>query len=173
MNVRMTAACLLGAALLASAAAAEPPGSERLDRAVALALRECPQLTIFDYVSSRVEDGIVVLDGKVTTADKKKGVEQRVASIDGVRGVRNWITVLPASREDDNLRYRVSRAIYGNPSFWSYAAMPHPPIHIIVENGHVTLMGVVNSHTERAIARSLATGQGERSIANELRTASR
>ena len=36
---------------------------------------------------------------------------------------------------DDELRYRVARAIYGNPSFWNYAAMANPPIHIIVENG--------------------------------------
>jgi hyperosmotically inducible periplasmic protein len=146
---------------------------EGLAHAVALAVRSCPQLTIFDYVTSRVEDGVVVLDGKVTTRSKKAEIERRVTSLDGVGGVRSAIGVLPPSRADDDLRYRVSRAIYGNPTFWSYAAMPHPPIHIIVEDGRVTLLGVVPSHAERALARSLATGHGERSLANELRTAPR
>jgi hyperosmotically inducible periplasmic protein len=173
MTVQITAACLLGATLLASPAAATPGRSERLGLLVALAIREAPRLTIFDYVSGRVEEGVAVLEGKVTTADKKKDVEVRVARIDGVKEVRSAITVLPSSPGDDDLRYRVSRAIYGNPSFWSYAAMRHPPIHIIVEDGHVTLMGEVNSHAERAIARSLAGGQGEHSIANELRTVSK
>ena len=72
--------------------------------------------------------------------------------------------------EDDTLRYRIARAIYGNPSFWNYAARAHPPIHIIVERGRVRLTGVVNSNVERMLARSLATGLGELSVANELLT---
>jgi len=71
---------------------------------------------------------------------------------------------------DDELRSRIARAIYGNPSFWNYAAMAHPPIHIIVERGHVTLTGVVNSNVERMLARSLASGLGELSVTNALRT---
>jgi hypothetical protein len=34
----------------------------------------------------------------------------------------------------------------------------------------VTLTGIVNSHVERVMARSLATGLGELSVVNELRT---
>jgi osmotically-inducible protein OsmY len=48
--------------------------------------------------------------------------------------------------------------------------MANPPIHILVENGRVTLTGVVHSNVERAMARSLATGWGEFSVENELRT---
>ena len=51
--------------------------------------------------------------------------------------------MLPPVPEDDDLRHRVAKAIYGNPSFWSYAAMSNPPIHIIVERGQVTLKGTV------------------------------
>jgi osmotically-inducible protein OsmY len=65
----------------------------------------------------------------------------------------------------------VAKAIYGNPSFWSYAAMSSPPIHIIVERGHVTLKGTVGTQVERTMARSLASGLGERSLVNELTTA--
>ena len=87
---------------------------------------------------------------------KKDDIGKRVAGIDGVREVQNNIEVLPVSSYDDQLRHRIARAIYGNPSFWNYAAMANPPIHIIVENGRVTLTGVVNSNVERMLARSLA-----------------
>ena len=48
--------------------------------------------------------------------------------------------------------------------------MANPPIHIVVENGNVTLTGVVNSNVERALARSLAVGFGAFSVTNDLKT---
>ena len=128
------------------------------------------RLTIFDDVDASVENGAVVLTGKVTMPFKKNDLEHRVAKVDGVRSVRNDITVLPVSPFDDSLRYRISRAIYNNPSFWNYASMANPPIHIIVEGGHVTLSGVVNSNVERMLAGSLAIGNGELSVKNEMKT---
>jgi hyperosmotically inducible periplasmic protein len=128
------------------------------------------RLTIFDDINASVENGAVVLTGKVTMPFKKSDIEQRVAKIDGVRSVRSEITVLPTSPFDDSLRYRISRAIYNNPSFWNYASMANPPIHIIVEGGRVTLSGVVNSNVERMLAGSLAIGNGELSVKNELKT---
>jgi hyperosmotically inducible periplasmic protein len=68
------------------------------------------------------------------------------------------------------LRYRIARSIYGNSNFWSYAIMAHPPIHIIVERGHVTLTGVVQSNVDRMLARSLATQFGAMSVKNDLKT---
>ena len=84
--------------------------------------------------------------------------------------VKNDIQVLPVSQFDDELRFRIARAIYGNSSFWNYAAMANPPIHIVVNRGHVTLTGTVNSNVERVLARSLAIGFGEFTVKNELRT---
>ena len=113
------------------------------------------------------------MTGKVTAGSKKDEIEKRVARIDGVNEVRNEIAVLPPLSSDDELRHRVARAIYGNPTFWSYAAMSNPPIHIIVERGHVILRGTVNSNVQRTMARTLASGLGERSLINELRTEER
>jgi osmotically-inducible protein OsmY len=48
--------------------------------------------------------------------------------------------------------------------------MANPPIHIIVENGHVMLTGVVNNNVERMLARSLATSFGAFSVKSELKT---
>ena len=118
------------------------------------------QFTIFDNIEASVTDGNVVLSGWVTMPYKKNDIERRVRKIDGVSMVENKIDVLPVSQFDDELRYRIARAIYGNSSFWNYAAMANPPIHIVVDRGRVTLTGVVQSNVERMLARSLAVGFG-------------
>lgn len=128
------------------------------------------QFTIFDSIDGSVTAGHVVLSGWVTMPYKKTDIERRVARVEGVKSVKNDIQVVPVSQFDDELRFRISRAIYGNSSFWNYAAMANPPIHIVVVHGHVTLTGVVNSHVERVLARSLATGFGSFDVKNELKT---
>jgi hyperosmotically inducible periplasmic protein len=129
-----------------------------------------PQLTIFDHVTGKVENGIVTLTGKVTMPFKKSDIGKKASEVAGVRELQNLIDVLPVSTYDEELRLKVARAIYGNAAFWEYGARANPPIHIIVERGHVTLVGVVSSSVDRMLARSLATGQGELSVTNELRT---
>jgi osmotically-inducible protein OsmY len=171
MKVRSSiAASVAGLLMLASSAFAQDRRDVRVAGDVAHSITGYTRLTIFDDINATVENGMVALTGKVTMPYKKDDLEKRIAKIDGVRSVRNDIGVLPVSQFDDELRYRVSRAIYGNPTFWNYAAMANPPIHIIVEGGHVTLAGVVNSNVERMLARSLATGLGELSVTNALKT---
>jgi hyperosmotically inducible protein len=126
--------------------------------------------TVFDNVAASVENGTVTLTGRVTMPYKKDDIARRVSKVDGVAEIDNKIAVLPVSIFDDELRFRIARAIYGNPAFWHYAAMANPPIHIVVENGNVTLTGVVNSNVERALARSLAVGFGAFSVTNDLKT---
>ena len=154
----------------AAAASAQDRRDVRVADLVGRSIMGYAQFTIFDDIDASVENGIVTLSGKVTMPYKKTDIERRIARIDGVREVRNSISVLPVSPFDEELRYKISRAIYGNPSFWTYASMAHPPIHIIVENGRVTLTGVVNSNVDRMLASSLATGFGEFSVTNALRT---
>jgi hyperosmotically inducible periplasmic protein len=171
MKVRFTLGGMLALLLvLSSSAGAQDRRDLRLADEIGREMTGYPKLTIFDDINATVENGAVVLSGRVTMPYKKDDLEKRIARIDGVRALRNDIGVLPVSTFDDQLRYRVARAIYGNPSFWNYAAMANPPIHIIVERGHVTLAGVVNSNVERMLARSLATGLGEFSVTNALRT---
>ena len=129
-----------------------------------------PRFTIFDFVTGTVDNGVVTLTGKVTMPFKKDDIGSRASKVNGVREVLNRIEVLPVSIYDDELRQRIARAIYSNSAFWQYGAMANPPIHIIVERGHVTLTGVVNSNVERMLARSLAVGFGELSVTNDLRT---
>ena len=128
------------------------------------------QLTIFDSISASVDNGRVVLTGWVTMPFKKDDLERRVRKVDGVLTVDNKIGVLPVSQFDDELRFRIARAIYSHSSFWNYAAMANPPIRVVVNRGRVTLEGVVQSNVERMLARSLASGFGEFELKNELKT---
>ena len=141
-----------------------------LTHAAARAVSTYVRYSVFDDVSINVRDGEAVLTGKVTQPMKKDDLGRRIAELPGVRGVRNEIDVLPVSIGDDQIRRSVARAIYGSPTFWRFAAMPNPPIHIIVEHGRITLTGVVPSNVERAVAQSLATGHGEFSVRNVLKT---
>ena len=128
------------------------------------------QLTIFDSISASVDDGRVVLSGWVTMPYKRDDLERRVRKVDGVLTVDNKIGVLPVSAFDDDLRFRISRAIYGHSLFWNYANMTNPPIRIVVNRGRVTLEGVVQSNVERMLARSLASGFNAFEIKNSLKT---
>jgi hyperosmotically inducible periplasmic protein len=164
----LTAALILVLSAPAVAAQAlEPPA---LTDAVIRSINSYSRFTIFDDISVDVDQGTVTLRGKVTMPFKRTDLGKRVSAIEGVRAVRNEIEVLPVSLQDEALRRKIARAIYGNAAFWRYAAMANPPIHIVVENGHVTLTGVVPTEVDRALARSLATGQGEFSVVNSLRT---
>jgi hyperosmotically inducible protein len=167
---RSIAAVLVALVGVAAPAAAQNRPDTRVARDIVRNVNNYTHFTIFDDVNFTIEEGLVTLTGKVTMPYKRDDIGKRVAGIDGVREVLNRIEVLPASAFDDDLRYRIARAIYGSPTFWNYAAMANPPIHIIVERGRVRLTGVVNSEVERMLARSLATGWGELSVSNELRT---
>jgi osmotically-inducible protein OsmY len=172
--LRTTWALVVGLSLIATAAGADT-GEGRKDLQVfndiSKAVTRYAQFTIFDSVDANVKDGVVTLTGRVTMPYKKDAIEKRVAKIDGVRQVRDEITVLPVSQFDDRLRYRIARAIYGNPNFWNYAIMADPPVHIVVEHSRVTLTGVVQSDVERMLARSIAGSQfGVMSVVNNLKT---
>jgi hyperosmotically inducible protein len=129
-----------------------------------------PHFTIFDSVNMQVDEGVVILTGKVTMPYKRTELGKRVSRIPGISEVHNQIEVLPVSQFDDQLRYSIARAIYGNPNFAGYGSRVNPPIHIIVERGRVTLEGVVNSNVDRMLARSIATSFNAFEVKNELKT---
>ena len=168
---------LWGTSALATQTAAEASAARQTERKdlqvfndIADQVNRYTQLTIFDSISASVDEGRVVLSGWVTMPFKKDDLERRVRKVDGVMTVDNKIGVLPVSQFDDELRFRIARAIYSHSSFWNYAAMANPPIRVVVNRGRVTLEGVVQSNVERMLARSLASGFGEFELKNELKT---
>lgn len=171
MKKQIMAFTFVALAAFASVSAAQPPRTNYdVFKDVSNQVTRYVNFTVFDNVAASVENGTVTLTGRVTMPYKKDDLERRVSKVTGVSQIDNKIAVLPVSIFDDELRFRIARAIYGNPSFWHYAAMANPPIHIVVENGKVTLTGVVNSNVERALARSLAVGFGAFSVTNDLKT---
>ena len=142
----------------------------RIAHEVVASVNDYTQFTVFDDVTVGVENGIVTLNGKVTMPYKRNEIEKRAAAVDGVREISNKIGVLPVSLLDDELRNRIARSIYGNSNFWDYAIMRNPPIHIVVERGHVTLTGVVRSNVDRMLARSLANQFSAFTVTSKLKT---
>lgn len=169
MFARVAATVIVIFAMSASAWAAQREDLQ-IFRDLSRQVLRYPNFTIFDSINAQVEDGVVTLTGRVTMPYKRDDIAERIARVDGVRQVRNDVTVLPVSQFDDELRFRIARAIYGNSNFWTYGAMANPPIHIIVENGRVTLEGVVNSNVDRMLARSIASSFGAFSVTNNLKT---
>jgi len=143
-----------------SAVAAVTVSDADLAKRVRHELAMYPRYTIWDDVSFSVADGQVELIGAVSQPFKKDDIERTVRAIPGVTGVSDGLKVLPLSDFDNRLRLQVARAIYGDPAFRRYAAMPLPPVHIIVDNGHVTLTGVVATDFEKNIAGVRASGAG-------------
>ena len=170
MSARVLSILFAVNVLFAPALAAQTSSDDDIGFTIIKSINTYPRFTIFDDVSVSVESGAVTLHGKVTMPFKRDEIASRVERIEGVRSVTNNIGVLPVSPFDDELRRKVARAIYGNSAFWQYAAMVNPPIHIVVENGRVTLTGVVATEVDRVLARSLATGHGGLSVTNQLRT---
>jgi osmotically-inducible protein OsmY len=164
------AALVVLAAVAARAESVADPKDLQLFKAVSDRVTTYSYFTIFDDVSASVKDGVVVLTGSVTSAFKRDEIEKRVRAIDGVRVVQDRIHVLPLSPMDDQVRYRVARAIYSDPTFTNYATVPTRPIHIVVENGHVTLTGVVANEFDRRIAEMRARQFPAFSVKNQLKT---
>jgi len=142
---------LMAALLVAGVAAASDKNSANVpqsDSEIAKHVRHevlmYPYYSIWDDVSFRVQNGQVELFGAVSQPFKKADIDRVVRNVPGVTSVTDGLKVLPLSPNDDRLRLQVARAIYGYPGFSRYAIQSLPPIHIIVDNGHVTLTGVVN-----------------------------
>jgi hyperosmotically inducible protein len=150
---------LLAAVVLAGVAAASTKGRANLpqsDSDIAGNVRHEVSMyayyTLWDDVAFRVDGGNVSLTGEVSQPFKKQDIERLVRKVPGVASVANDIKVLPLSSMDDRLRLQVANAIYRDPALSRYSMGAVPAIHIIVENGHVTLTGSVNNDMEKQIA---------------------
>ncbi len=146
-------------------------GIDRIIKEVHHELVMLPFYGVFDNLAYKVSpDGTVTLLGQVSRPTLKSDAENVVKRIEGVERVDNQIKVLPVSPNDDRIRRVVYRAIYGNEVLSQYALRVVPPIHIIVENGNVTLEGVVARQMDKQIAEMQAKSvPGVFSVTNNLK----
>ncbi|HXE89498.1 MAG TPA: BON domain-containing protein [Terriglobales bacterium] len=170
MVVASLVALLIPATLLGQGEQPSERAQQRIIKEVRHELLMLPYLGVFDNIAFKVEGYKVTLVGQVTRETLKSDAERAVKSIEGVEQVDNQIEVLPASQNDDRLRLRLYRAIYGFPSLQRYALGVNPPIRIIVKRGHATLEGVVDSEADKNTAGIRAKGvSGLFSVTNNLR----
>lgn len=143
----------------------------RITKEVRHELVMLPYYGVFDWLEGEIKgDGTVILRGQVVRPTTKSDAEARVKEVEGVERVVNEIQVLPLSRNDDRIRLAVYRALFNwNSPLFRYATQAVPSIHIIVNNGRVTLKGVVATKSDSDIANIKARGvPGVFEVKNEL-----
>jgi hyperosmotically inducible protein len=156
--------------IAASAADHDAAETALLSNKVRKELVTLPFYSVFDNFTYQIDGDKVILSGEVTRPTLKTSAERVVARIEGVKQVENNIEVLPLSSFDNRIRRGVLYAVYGHPVLNRYALQSTGPIHLIVNNGHVTLEGVVSREMEKNVAFIQANSvPGVFSVTNNLR----
>ena len=143
-------------------------------------LLQLPYYSVFDFLAFSYDRGTVVVGGYAYALGLKKDAERAIKRASGVDTVVNKIEELPPNQIDDQIRWATYYKIYRDPFLSRYApgggllwghrhayggafspyggAFPglEPagdyPIHIIVQNGRVMLLGVVDNENDKTVA---------------------
>jgi osmotically-inducible protein OsmY len=128
--------------------------------------------TAFNAIGVQVQNGVVTLGGHAYGPVDADSAVAVAANTRGVKDVVNDIQVDPTSPMDDRIRIQVFRSVYGFPSLNKYAIDPGKPIRISVQNGNVTLYGVVDSQSDKDAANIRANSvPGVFHVTNNLQVA--
>ena len=163
-------------AMLSGAAAGGMQSVSETARSVQRMLERLPYYGVFDYIVFRVDRGTVYLAG-YSFEGRLKADAEMARRARGVDEVANKIEVLPASQNDDRIRWATFYRIYTDDFLSRYAPggvygvlqelkderhfpgmqpVGRYPIHIIVKNGRVMLLGAVVNATDRQLAEARA-----------------
>ena len=146
----------------------------RLAQEVRHQLVMLPYYDIFDNLEFRI-DGIdtVVLAGQARRPVPKTEAEKAIRNLEGVGKVVNEIEVLPVSTHDEEVSMAAYRTIFSQLGLDRYLLRAVPPIHIVVKDGNLTLVGVVSTQADKdqaeVAARSVSSAF---SVTNNLRVES-
>jgi len=169
---------LAGLAMLAMIGGAVSGGAQTVTpeetvRSVTRMLERLPYYGVFDYLVFRVDRGTVYLAGYSYQGNLTADAERATKRAQGVDEVANKIEVLPASPNDDRIRWETFYRIYTDDFLSRYAPggefgilqelrderhfpgmqpVGSYPIHIVVKNGRTMLLGVVDSTIDRQLA---------------------
>jgi osmotically-inducible protein OsmY len=193
--VRHVAIAVTAALMVASVgASAQTLSARETTQSVQRALERLPYYGVFDFMAFNVERGTVTLTGYAYHGSLRSAAESATRRVAGVDEIANRVELLPASQNDDRIRWATFYRIYTDAFLSRYAPggpdqirrdlydsrrFPgmHQPlgmyaIHIVVRNGHTTLFGVVDNQGDRQIAEMRAREvSGVFSVANELEIA--
>jgi hypothetical protein len=152
---------------------AQSPATQEITQSVVRALGRVPYYGVFDFMAVGVDRGMVTLTGYAYHGSLRRAAEEAVKQAAGAVDIANKLEVLPASQNDDRIRWATFYRIYTD-EFLSRYAPGGPlgvrrdiadrrrfhglqpfglyPIHIIVKGGRTTLLGVVDHASDRQIA---------------------
>jgi len=143
-----------------------------LSKQVGHQLAMVPWYGVFDDLGYSVNGTEVTLTGAVVNPGTKSDAVGYVKHIKGVTSVVDNIKVLPPSSMDFRIRRAEYRSIFGYSDLFRYAMGANPSIHIIVDNGHVTLVGYVSNEADLHAAYLRANSvPGVFSVTNNLQVA--
>lgn len=110
------------ASVVALAQPAQQPSLSELEIAdkLRIALQRLPYYGPFDLIGFEVKGTVVTLNGWVYQAVNKDEAEEAAKKAPGVTKVINNIQVLPVSISDDQIRWKVFRAIYSDDFLQKY-----------------------------------------------------
>lgn len=129
-----------------------------------------PFYPVFDNLEFKVVGSHVELLGQVVNPVTKSMAGKVVKDIKGVTTVTNKIKVLPMFPSDWQIRFAEFHAVFGHSDMYRYAMGADPSIHIIVDEGRVTLVGYVSNKMDKEIAGIEANSvPGVFSVTNDLR----
>jgi hyperosmotically inducible periplasmic protein len=169
----LVALVLLGASGMQADVRAQNVSPEETEQSVRHMIERLPYYGVFDYIVFRVDRGVVYFAGYSFEGRLKGDAEMAVKRASGVVEVANKIEVLPASPNDDRIRwatfyrvytddflsrfapggvYEVLREVRDERRFPGMQPVGRYPIHIVVKGGRTMLLGVVDNATDRQIA---------------------
>jgi hyperosmotically inducible periplasmic protein len=178
--IAVVATFVIGIGSLAGTAKANTPSAagdsttaatsnKQLAKQVRHQLLMLPYYGVFDNLGYSIEGAKVTLHGQVVRPSTRSDAARAVARIAGVTQVVNQIEVLPLSSFDDSIRVRTYRAIARTGGLQRDLMGTNPSLHIIVNRGQVTLVGVVSNKMDKQLAYMAARGvSGSFSVTNNL-----
>ena len=173
LRIGLVGLAMLGVISSATRSRAQSVSAEETVRSVGRMLERLPYYGVFDYLVFRVDRGTVYLAGYSFEGRLKADAEMAVRRATGVVEVANKIELLPASQNDDRIRWATFYRIYADDFLSRYAPggevgvlqelsderrfpgmqpVGRYPIHIIVRNGRTMLLGIVDSTADRQVA---------------------
>jgi len=170
---KLLAILVAAAAVVPIGTTAQSIGEKETVLQVEHALQRLPYYGVFDFLGFSVDRGVVTVGGFAYRTTLKDDATAAIKRVPGVDEVANKIEELPVSPNDDRIRWATFYRIYTDDFLSRYAPggaisarydalqfarfpgmqpLGNYPIHIIVKNGRTTLVGFVDSESDRTLA---------------------
>jgi osmotically-inducible protein OsmY len=141
--------------------------STRTDADIARAVRIALEWDVFvphQRIRTTVSQGVVTLEGSADYWSQRDDAQRAIKNLEGVRGIINRIEVKPPIVPTDRMRQSIEAALE------RHAEREARRVSLDVENGRVTVSGVVGSYGEReAVVGAVRGTPGVRAVDDKLR----